>query len=292
MDHVNNAVYADWLDEAVLAAGGAELVRAIPRLARLEYVRAAEPDVPLDDRGLARCRRLVVSRRRGGRDGRCRPRRSRRPAPRPTRTPRRGVTAGHHLATTQTHGGTMSETIDPVGTPDAYRASLLAELGDDDPAVVQAETPLDRRERSSPMPGICSGSVPSRANGPCSSASATSPTASWSWRPESAGSWPRTCPTSSATTRRCGSIGSTTTPMTLTSCSRCSRRSARANLDLWSRRSERDRARVGRHRERGDESYELTFRLAAGHDRVHLAQARRALEAVRRAGLTPAASGR
>ena len=35
----------------------------------------------------------------------------------------------------------MSETIDPVGTPDAYRASLLAELGDDDPAVVQAETP-------------------------------------------------------------------------------------------------------------------------------------------------------
>ena len=48
MDHVNNAVYADWLDEAVLAAGGAELVRAIPRLARLDYARAAEPDVPLE----------------------------------------------------------------------------------------------------------------------------------------------------------------------------------------------------------------------------------------------------
>jgi acyl-ACP thioesterase len=45
--HVNNAVYADWLDEAVLAAGGTELVRAIPRLARLDYVRAAEPDIPL-----------------------------------------------------------------------------------------------------------------------------------------------------------------------------------------------------------------------------------------------------
>ena len=34
----------------------------------------------------------------------------------------------------------MSQPIDPVGTPDAYRASLLAELGDDDPAIVQAET--------------------------------------------------------------------------------------------------------------------------------------------------------
>jgi acyl-ACP thioesterase len=43
MVHVNNAVYADWLDEAVLGAGGEAAVRAIPRLARLEYVRAVEP---------------------------------------------------------------------------------------------------------------------------------------------------------------------------------------------------------------------------------------------------------
>jgi acyl-ACP thioesterase len=43
MDHVNNAVYADWLDEAIIAAGARERVEAIPRLARLEYVRAAEP---------------------------------------------------------------------------------------------------------------------------------------------------------------------------------------------------------------------------------------------------------
>jgi acyl-ACP thioesterase len=42
MDHVNNAVYADWLDEQVIAAGGLAEVRAIPRLARLEYARAAE----------------------------------------------------------------------------------------------------------------------------------------------------------------------------------------------------------------------------------------------------------
>jgi acyl-ACP thioesterase len=43
MDHVNNAVYADWLDESVMAVGGAGPVRAVPRLARLEYARAAEP---------------------------------------------------------------------------------------------------------------------------------------------------------------------------------------------------------------------------------------------------------
>ena len=42
MDHVNNAVYADWLDEQVIAAGGVADVRAIPRLIRLEYARAAE----------------------------------------------------------------------------------------------------------------------------------------------------------------------------------------------------------------------------------------------------------
>ena len=43
MDHVNNAVYADWLDEAVLAAGDDSDVRRIPRVVRLEYARSAEP---------------------------------------------------------------------------------------------------------------------------------------------------------------------------------------------------------------------------------------------------------
>lgn len=42
MDHVNNAVYADWLEEAVIAAGGRDDVRSIPRVARLDYARAAE----------------------------------------------------------------------------------------------------------------------------------------------------------------------------------------------------------------------------------------------------------
>jgi len=54
-----------------------------------------------------------------------------------------------------------------------------------------------------------------------------------------------------------------------------------ANLALWRRSSSVQRARVGRHRERGPESYELMFRLLGGHDRVHLDQADRALAAVR-----------
>lgn len=44
MDHANNAVYADWLDERIQACGGEAglaATRAIPRRARLEYARAA-----------------------------------------------------------------------------------------------------------------------------------------------------------------------------------------------------------------------------------------------------------
>jgi hypothetical protein len=53
-----------------------------------------------------------------------------------------------------------------------------------------------------------------------------------------------------------------------------------ANLELWRRTPVADRARFGIHSERGPESYELTFKLIAGHDRIHLAQARRTLDAV------------
>jgi len=54
-----------------------------------------------------------------------------------------------------------------------------------------------------------------------------------------------------------------------------------ANIALWNRTPRDDRGRVGMHTERGPESFELTFRLAAGHDLFHLAQAERALAAVR-----------
>jgi DinB family protein len=54
-----------------------------------------------------------------------------------------------------------------------------------------------------------------------------------------------------------------------------------ANLALWRRSSAAEKARVGMHRERGPESFDLSFRLIAGHDRIHLDQADRALAAVR-----------
>jgi acyl-ACP thioesterase len=42
LDHANNAVYADWLEEAVIVAGDVEATRAIPRIARFEYALPAE----------------------------------------------------------------------------------------------------------------------------------------------------------------------------------------------------------------------------------------------------------
>ena len=54
-----------------------------------------------------------------------------------------------------------------------------------------------------------------------------------------------------------------------------------ANLRLWAATPPADRERFGLHRERGRESYGLIVQLAAGHDRFHIAQAERALAAVR-----------
>ena len=46
MDHVNNAVYLDWAEEAIRSAAepdGAAALDAIPRRWRLEYLAAAAP---------------------------------------------------------------------------------------------------------------------------------------------------------------------------------------------------------------------------------------------------------
>jgi DinB family protein len=53
-----------------------------------------------------------------------------------------------------------------------------------------------------------------------------------------------------------------------------------ANLRLWHETPPEGRARVGIHSERGPESFELTFRLYAGHDIFHIDQATRTLELV------------
>lgn len=51
----------------------------------------------------------------------------------------------------------------------------------------------------------------------------------------------------------------------------------RSNVDLWRRSSAEERAREYIHGERGAESYELLFRMCAGHDRLHMAQMKDAL---------------
>jgi hypothetical protein len=54
-----------------------------------------------------------------------------------------------------------------------------------------------------------------------------------------------------------------------------------ANLRLWRRSSAPDRARVAIHAERGPESYDLMFRMLAGHDRFHLNQMQATLRQLR-----------
>lgn len=54
-----------------------------------------------------------------------------------------------------------------------------------------------------------------------------------------------------------------------------------ANLRLWRSVPPEARERFGVHDQRGPETYELIWRLTAGHDRFHVAQAERALAAVR-----------
>jgi acyl-ACP thioesterase len=52
MGHVNNAVYLDWLEEAILqAAPGVSnaTLATTPRRYRLEYAAAADPGAPLED---------------------------------------------------------------------------------------------------------------------------------------------------------------------------------------------------------------------------------------------------
>ena len=47
MGHVNHAVYLDWLEESVAAAGGGDDLTRLPRRYRLEYDRSAEPGARL-----------------------------------------------------------------------------------------------------------------------------------------------------------------------------------------------------------------------------------------------------
>jgi hypothetical protein len=177
----------------------------------------------------------------------------------------------------------VSQAVDPVASPSAYQELILSYLGDDDPAVVQASTPASVRALLIDADGIlrqrpepAEWSVLECVGHLVDSELIVSVRYRWivaEDEPEIAGYdqdlW--------VSRLRHGQDD----PAALVAVFEALRG---ANLELWSRLPVEDRARIGRHRERGAESYDLTFRLSAGHDRFHLDQARRAIDAVRRQG--------
>ena len=170
--------------------------------------------------------------------------------------------------------------VDPVAEPSAYQQQLLCMLGDDDPAEVQEETPALLRAlvddagaelRARPRAGEWS---VLEAIGHIVDAELVS-SGRYRWilahdQPVLIGyeqdRWVS------------GLRHNDDDPDRLLTLFEALRR---ANLELWRRTPEAERRRIGMHAERGPESYELTFRLIAGHDRLHLAQTRRTLEAIR-----------
>jgi DinB superfamily len=174
----------------------------------------------------------------------------------------------------------LTPSPDPVAEAAAYQASLLAALGDDDPAEAQASTPPVIREllvdagphvRMPPEPGEwsvleCLGHL---VDGEL--------VVSGRYRWIIAADTPQIIGYDQAVwVDRLRHRDDD--PDALIDLFEALRRS---NLSLWARFGASHGARIGIHAERGPESYDLTFRLAAGHDRIHLAQAQRALAAVR-----------
>jgi hypothetical protein len=169
---------------------------------------------------------------------------------------------------------------DPVAQAKAYQQSLLTELGDHDPAVVQAGTPDAIRAlladagpdaRMEPEPGEWSAleCIAHLADGEL----VVSTRYRWIISEQDPAIVGYDQALWVANLRHADDE-----PDDLLELFENLRRS---NLALWDRFGATHGDRIGLHSERGPESYDLTFRLAAGHDRVHLAQARRALEAVR-----------
>jgi DinB family protein len=169
---------------------------------------------------------------------------------------------------------------DPVQQAAAYQAMLLAALGDDDPAEVQATTPAAIRVllaeagadlRTQPSPGEwsvleCVGHI---LDGELVMA------ARYRW--VLAEDVPQIVGYDQALWVERLRHGMDD-PAELLALFEPLRQS---NVALWGRTTTVDRARYGVHNERGSESLDLMFRMLGGHDRVHLAQARAALAAVR-----------
>jgi hypothetical protein len=168
---------------------------------------------------------------------------------------------------------------DPVLEAAAYQASLLRALGDDDPAVAQATTATAIREliadagddlRTRPEPGEWSvlECIAHIVDGEL--------VMSGRYRWVLAHDQPELIGYDQALW--VARLHRSDDPDELVALFEALRR---ANLGLWASTGPGDRARVGLHRERGPESYDLAFKMIGGHDRVHLGQARAALALVR-----------
>jgi hypothetical protein len=169
---------------------------------------------------------------------------------------------------------------DPVGDPSGYQRHLLGLLGEDDPAEVQASTPAAWRalvdeagDRVGTRPEPGEWSVLECLAHALDAEIVSSGRYRWILAHDEP---PLIGYDQNLWVDRLHH-GRDETPEELLSTLAALRT---ANLALWRRIPEGDRARFGVHAERGPESYDLTFRLIAGHDRFHMAQARRALEAV------------
>lgn len=169
---------------------------------------------------------------------------------------------------------------DPITSPQAYQQYLLELLGEDDPAVVQAATPSALRElvseaglhlRTTPEPGEWSvfGCLAHLADAEIVMS------ARYRWilahdQPPLMGYdqdlWVDRIHLPDEPVENLLRVFE---PLRV------------ANVDLWHQSDPEARARVGMHSERGPESYDLCFRMLAGHDRFHLDQAGRALAAAR-----------
>jgi len=173
----------------------------------------------------------------------------------------------------------LDRRVDPVAEADAYRAMLLGLLGDQDPARIQADLP-DRlgdvlkeagsHLRTRPAPGewsalevlahILDAEIAYAGRYRWILAQDEPPLIGydqdrWVERLHHADEDPEEMLALFAALRR-------------------------SHLELWERSTERERARVGIHSERGPESLDLSFRLIAGHGLFHLGQMRRTLAQV------------
>lgn len=171
------------------------------------------------------------------------------------------------------------DTPDPVANPTQYRQALLDLLGRDDPAEVQASTPaalaellIDAGDRLRTPPAEGEWSALELVGHFADAELVTAARYRWILahdRPDLApydqDLW--------ATRLRHRDDD----PAELLSLFEALRR---ANLRLWERTPQDERDRFGIHAERGEESFDLLFRMLAGHDRFHLNQLRRTVDAV------------